>query len=193
MRWETRFQSQTELGRNYSSNVMSKFEVLHNVFSDDDIRLIMEFWKRKRIGHYNYDNNWDTLSNDITHVDTPHRRVDIVGLPINEIPIITDKIINSFQSNHLEGPHYLTKYPTGGLHSLHTDYGVHNGIERTKVITVQLSDPSDYEGGLLVIDNEVAPKNKGSVILYNGNDLHEVTKVTNGARFSLTECTGIPK
>ena len=175
---------------------LRKFEVIHNVFSDDDIRFIMEFWKRKRIEHYSYDNNWDTLSNHITHIKTPYRRVDIVGLPIDEIPIITNKIIDSFQSNHLEGPHYLTKYPTGGLHSLHTDSGdgsVHNGIERTMVITVQLSDPLDYEGGLLVIGNEVAPKNKGSVILYNGSDLHEVTKVTNGTRFSLTECTGIPK
>jgi PKHD-type hydroxylase len=56
-------------------------------------------------------------------------------------------------------------------------------------VTLQLSDPDDYEGGDLLLHNgmtpEVAPKKKGMMILFPSFVLHEVTPVTAGQRYSL--------
>lgn len=56
--------------------------------------------------------------------------------------------------------------------------------------TVQLSDPTEYEGGNLILcpegpEPQYANKAKGGVILFRSHILHEVTPVTKGTRYSL--------
>jgi len=55
--------------------------------------------------------------------------------------------------------------------------------------TLQLSDPSEYEGGELVIktskDEAVMKKEKGFVVMFPSYVLHRVTPVTKGVRRSL--------
>jgi PKHD-type hydroxylase len=64
-------------------------------------------------------------------------------------------------------------------------------------LSVQLSDPSDYEGGDLLLhisaDPKKAPKNQGQVILFPSHTLHEVTPVTKGIRYSLVAWVTGPK
>ena len=57
-------------------------------------------------------------------------------------------------------------------------------------VVVQLSDPNDYEGGnfqLLAEDGKsyFAPRQKGTVIVFDSRAQHRVTKVTKGTRKSL--------
>ena len=55
-------------------------------------------------------------------------------------------------------------------------------------MSLQLSDPKDYEGGDLVIHtgkSETLPKQKGMAIFFPSYTLHEVTPVTKGERYSL--------
>lgn len=55
-------------------------------------------------------------------------------------------------------------------------------------MSLQLSDPKDYEGGDLVIHTgtpETLPKQKGMMIFFPSYTLHEVTPVTKGERYSL--------
>jgi PKHD-type hydroxylase len=56
-------------------------------------------------------------------------------------------------------------------------------------IVVQLSDPSEYEGGELRLHNSHKPvpvhKEKGLVVMFPSYTLHEVTPVTKGERYSL--------
>lgn len=91
----------------------------------------------------------------------------------------------------------FTKYESPSGH-----YGAHidksfNGIVRKLSISVQLSDPQDYEGGDLVVtisgSEDVLPKEKGKLIAFPSYVLHQVKPVTKGTRYSLVAwVTGTP-
>lgn len=68
--------------------------------------------------------------------------------------------------------------------------------QRKLSVSVQLSNPSDYEGGELLFSvighknkkhilKEENAKTKGSVIVFPSYELHKVTPVTKGTRYSL--------
>jgi PKHD-type hydroxylase len=75
----------------------------------------------------------------------------------------------------------------------HSDYCRETGHEendfRKLSITVQLSDPSEYQGGELQArarsEIDVAPKTRGTVIAFPSFVLHRVTPVTSGVRKSM--------
>lgn len=79
---------------------------------------------------------------------------------------------------------------------LDTTFGtLSQAASRKLSISVQLSDPEDYEGGELQFDMGadpiVAPKELGTVIVFPSFIMHEVTPVTRGIRHSLvTWCHG---
>ena len=79
------------------------------------------------------------------------------------------------------------KYP--GHYNWHVDAG--NGDPATRKISyvAQISDPSDYEGCELVVNNFgneiIANKERGSVHLFPSYMVHKVTPITKGKRFSL--------
>ena len=63
---------------------------------------------------------------------------------------------------------------------------------------MQLSDPDDYEGGNLQLLDEagqsyIAPRQKGSVILFDSRTQHRVQKVRSGVRKSLVGWTVGPR
>ena len=64
-----------------------------------------------------------------------------------------------------------------------------DGIVRKLSISIQLTDPTKYEGGDLNLywsDDPVTMKNnKGSLFIFPSYMLHEVTPVTKGERNSL--------
>ena len=79
-----------------------------------------------------------------------------------------------------------------GHYDWHTDDEISIGDARHSVrklsLTVQLSDPSEYEGGDFELYNyQMNPncKNKGSVLIFPSTQLHRVTPVTKGIRKSL--------
>ncbi len=77
----------------------------------------------------------------------------------------------------------------GGHFDWHMDLGSGKYARRKVSITMQLSDPEDYEGGdfEFMIGNEVVklPRKKGCVIVFPSYFLHRVTPVTKGTRKSL--------
>ena len=88
-----------------------------------------------------------------------------------------------------------------GNYSWHRDGGVDeppNSAYRKLSLTIQLSDPSEYEGGDLEISipqpekNLIlkAPKEKGKVIIFPSYMWHRVTPVTKGVRKSLVWWVG---
>jgi PKHD-type hydroxylase len=83
----------------------------------------------------------------------------------------------------------FTKYTApDGEYRKHTDR-LFNIITRKLSITVQLSDPEDYEGGEFLLYNEespvILPKKQGTVLVFPSFTLHEVKKVNSGTRYSL--------
>jgi PKHD-type hydroxylase len=111
-----------------------------------------------------------------------------------------DKILNlihmlnqrawQFELAELEALQFAT-YNNDGHYTWHTDIGQKFPINLRKVgLTVQLSDPDDYEGGDFetfygpVADT--APRQRGTVVLFPSFVLHRVAPVTRGTRHSLT-------
>ena len=101
-----------------------------------------------------------------------------------------------------------TVYQEGNFYDWHNDAGLQNAyvpsnsdihgnfiqenceLVRKLSFSLQLSDPEDYEGGQLqLLDEEgksyIAPKRKGSLILFDSRTPHRVRKVTRGIRKSI--------
>ena len=87
-------------------------------------------------------------------------------------------------------PLQLTNYDQSenGMYGWHLDCGG-KGISRKLSMAMQLSDPSEYEGGELQIftggQPQSIPKKRGLVAVFPSFTLHQVTPVTKGSRQSL--------
>jgi PKHD-type hydroxylase len=83
----------------------------------------------------------------------------------------------------------------GGHYGWHQDIGSGSGSHRKVSITVQLSDPNEYDGGDLEMwkggnDYVTAEKGAGVVFIFPSYMMHRVTKVTKGTRRSFVLWVG---
>ena len=83
----------------------------------------------------------------------------------------------------------LAEYAQGQFFDWHMDFGAGEISHRKLSLTVQLSDPDDYDGGVLqfMINQRIvdAPKERGTVIAFPSFLMHRVTPVERGVRRSL--------
>jgi PKHD-type hydroxylase len=82
----------------------------------------------------------------------------------------------------------VAHYGIGGHYDWHMDLGRSPTTSTRKLsITVQLSDEADYEGGNLEFMGikTVAPRTKGTVIVFPSFLMHRVSPVTRGNRISM--------
>lgn len=88
-------------------------------------------------------------------------------------------------------PLQLTNYDQSehGMYGWHQDYGGKISPSRKLSLVLQLTDPSQYEGGNLQVLTSGQPQNvrkqRGLVAAFPSYVLHQVTPVTNGSRQSL--------
>jgi len=84
-----------------------------------------------------------------------------------------------------------TVYHTGGHYDWHKDIGEGDKIMKARVeaAVLQLSEPSDYEGGILEIKDRAKilaiPKQQGMVTTFPVEAWHRVTPTTSGVRKTL--------
>lgn len=81
----------------------------------------------------------------------------------------------------------IGRYSGGGKYDWHQDFGKGKFSTRKLSIVLQLSKPEEYEGGRLEFfgyDEKVSCE-QGDLILFPSFNVHRVTEVTNGERFSL--------
>ena len=118
---------------------------------------------------------------------------------LGECAIIANKEMDwNFHLSGFGDEMQFTKYfgTDKGHYSWHGDIGP--GVPHRKLsIVVQLSDESDYEGGLFQISRGShtfdGPKEKGSVIIFPSFVLHRVLPVTGGERNSLVSWVSGPR
>ena len=83
----------------------------------------------------------------------------------------------------------LTRYSEGDFFEWHLDFGAGETSNRKLSMTMQLSNPNDYEGGdlqFMVNQNIVtAPREQGTLIIFPSFILHRVTPITKGTRQSI--------
>jgi len=95
----------------------------------------------------------------------------------------------------------VSKYEApDGHYRWHSDYGTSQNSEFTRKLSASLllTDPSEYEGGDLEFldyhgNNVFAPKQRGSIIVFDSRVPHRVTPVTKGKRYSLVTWMYGPK
>ena len=116
---------------------------------------------------------------------------------VSEVFVNINKSYYGFNLIGLTENIQFTEYNEGeGYYHYHMDSGSNSPYRRLS-LTVQLSDPSEYEGGTLQILTVKEPidiiKEKGSAIIFPSYMMHKVTEITKGTRYSLVcWCTGIP-
>ena len=90
----------------------------------------------------------------------------------------------------------FTEYTPGQFYDWHRDCDITSDLYRKLSVTVQLSDPKDYDGGELQFKNYwgsmqlVTPKDmlkSGTVIVFPSSIMHRVTPITRGTRYSLVQ------
>lgn len=89
---------------------------------------------------------------------------------------------------------YTEYYGGGGQYDWHMDCGLGIQNQRKISVTVQLSDPSEYEGGDLQFNIGgsiiTAPRIQGAAVIFPSFFLHRVTPVTKGTRKSFVLWVG---
>ena len=122
--------------------------------------------------------------------------------PAVEIDWLFEKIIRTldeansnyfhYDINSIEPLQYTTYNAPDNKYNAHADSNLFVKINERKIsMTIQLSDPSEYEGGDLKIymgslnNTSIAKKRKGSLTFFKSYLLHGVEPVTKGTRTSL--------
>jgi len=118
----------------------------------------------------------------IEDLDWAYRKITDTVLHLNERYFKFD--ISGFN----EGFQFTNYKAPSGNYGKHVDRA-HNFVIRKLSLSVQLSDPKDYEGGDLRLYEsdkaKVMQKEQGTLILFPSFILHEVMPVTKGERNSL--------
>lgn len=92
----------------------------------------------------------------------------------------------------------IGRYQDGGFYDWHVDRGGRGtaGRRRKLTVSVQLTHPIAYDGGLLELNTDgkviEAPRARGTAIVFPAYALHRVTPVTRGVRHSLVIWTHGP-
>lgn len=116
-----------------------------------------------------------------------HQRLgSIVLQALNKNPLFFSSVLP-----HTIFPPLFNRYDAGMTFGLHVDNSIRtsrDGVEiRTDVsATLFLSEPSDYEGGELTIEDTYGSHSvklpAGDLIVYPSDSLHHVTPITEGSR-----------
>ena len=189
---------------------MAEFYYFENAFTDDEIKKIQEESMKvppevAKTGQNDTTNDgirkseirWLHGNVAYTDGDNVYTGDDFVWLYKRLWTMIEEANRNLWNFNLSHGRDAIqhTIYKEGGGHyDWHMDVG--HGMQRQRKVslTVQLTDPEEYEGGELQLwrgQNSLnAPRGKGTVVLFPSYMMHRVTEVTKGTRASLVLWVG---
>lgn len=85
-------------------------------------------------------------------------------------------------------PVQIGRYGPGARYKIHQDTSATLTPPRKITAVLMLSDPADYEGGVLKLGATpkptVAPNTQGTIIVFPSTTAHEVTEITAGVRYT---------
>lgn len=100
---------------------------------------------------------------------------------------LNDNFFNFHLSDFAEGLQFTRYAAPNGHYNQHIDKAFQGPIRKLS-LTIQLSNPNEYEGGDLILfygEQQTMPKEQGKAIAFPSYVLHQVTPVTAGTRYSL--------
>jgi PKHD-type hydroxylase len=161
-----------------------------DVFTDEEIEKIKNLKIEKMEAEVDNGKKIDSVRK--SKIRWLHNNPDISWIyeKINSAISYINQNYFQFDLTYIE-PLQLTEYDVSytGFYSKHIDIGYDKNQNRKLSFVMFLNDPSEYEGGELLLYNSAEPirpqNNKGTTIFFPSYVLHEVTPVTKGTRNTL--------
>ncbi len=127
----------------------------------------------------------------VAFLDRDDERTEWVYQKVARVCVTANERFWNFSLKRSEDIQFTT-YEAGNFYRYHMDLGVRGGsIFRKLSVTVQLSDPADYEGGELVLMSPdgrgMGSRDRGSVVVFPSYVWHQVRPVKRGVRHSLVQ------
>jgi PKHD-type hydroxylase len=176
---------------NFELDNTSLYAFWNNAFSKEECQSIINIAKDKGLieGKTKGDTK-DVRESKISwlypvdNMDWVFRRVTDITLNLNERFFKFDLfgLNEGFQFTNYEAP--------SGKYGKHVDRGMNMPVRKLS-ISIQLTDPEEYEGGELKLydgddkEAQVMDKTQGTLIIFPSYVLHEVMPITKGTRNSL--------
>jgi PKHD-type hydroxylase len=168
-----------------------------NVFDSDMVDGIIELGDTLETGNAMIGGDFQSEGGEDTNV----RITSIAWIPATDdtawlYRMLTDITMQAndkwfgFDLHHIESLQYSV-YDKGGFYDKHIDhhYQGPGQMPRKLSFTLQLTDPSEYEGGQTMIHNAkepwAIPQTRGTITFFPSYTLHEVLPITKGTRRAL--------
>jgi len=175
---------------NFELDQVNFYAFWNNAFSKEECQTIINIAKDKGLIKGITKGESDVRDSKISwlytsdNIDWVFRRVTDITLNLNKQFFKFDLfgINEGFQFTNYEAP--------SGKYGKHVDRGINMGVRKLS-ISIQLTNPEEYEGGELKLydgnDDEanIMEKAQGTLIIFPSYVLHEVMPVTKGERNSL--------
>jgi PKHD-type hydroxylase len=173
---------------NFELDQVNLYAFWNNAFSKEECQTIINIAKDKGLIKGTTKGESDVRDSKISwlyssdNIDWVFRRVTDIVLNLNERFFKFDLfgINEGFQFTNYEAP--------SGKYGKHVDRAINMSVRKLS-ISIQLTNPEEYEGGeLKLYDDEeasVMDKAQGTLIMFPSYVLHEVMPVTKGERNSL--------
>ena len=173
---------------NFELDQVNFYAFWNNAFSKEECQTIINIAKNKGLikgktrGESDVRDSKISWLYPIDDMDWVFRRVTDMALSLNERFFKFDLfgLNEGFQFTNYEAP--------SGKYGKHVDRGINTPVRKLS-ISIQLTDPEEYEGGELYLYEEdkgiLMDKSQGTLIMFPSYVLHEVMPVTKGERNSL--------
>lgn len=190
-------QAQQIKRKDYNPDIVD-YVWLTNYFKEDEVARVRNLWDEALAGNAKVNNTASVLERD----DLRKSKIMFIEGGANDW--IYDKLavaciqVNTnrykFDITGFQTALQLANYGPEDFFEWHMDFGSGNISNRKLSISVQLSDPEEYEGGDLqfMLNQKVvsAPKTKGTAIIFPSYAMHRVLPVTSGSRKSIVGWIG---
>jgi PKHD-type hydroxylase len=173
---------------NFELDQVNLYAFWNNAFSKEECQTIINIAKDKGLIKGKTEKQSEVRDSKISwlypidKIDWAFRRVTDITLNLNERFFNFDLfgLNEGFQFTNYEAP--------SGKYGKHVDRGM-NMVVRKLSISIQLTNPEEYEGGELYLYDDdkgtLMDKTQGTLIIFPSYVLHEVMPVTKGERNSL--------
>lgn len=173
---------------NFELDKIHLYAFWNNAFSKEECKTIINIAKDKGLIKGKTTGESDVRDSKISwlypidNMDWVFRRVTDIVLNLNERFFNFDLfgLNEGFQFTNYEAP--------SGKYGKHIDRAINIPVRKLS-ISIQLTNPEEYDGGELYLYNDdkgtLMDKTQGTLIIFPSYVLHEVTPVTKGERNSL--------
>jgi PKHD-type hydroxylase len=174
---------------NFKLDQINLYAFWNNAFSKEECQTIINIAKNKGLikgktnGESDVRNSKISWLYPVDDMDWVFRRVTDIITNLNERFFKFDLfgLNEGFQFTNYEAP--------SGKYGKHVDRAINIPVRKLSV-SIQLTDPNEYEGGELKLydgeeEGNIMSKEQGTLILFPSYVLHEVMPITKGERNSL--------